>query len=99
MSRVHPINTWFSSCPRLDKSIGFFGFDAEKNIFFKTPIYLSACFLINNNNNNNNNNSNIFICTAQIDKVFKYALQWNIKIIYIFRKKIHTSKYNVKIAA
>ena len=71
MSRVHPINTWLSSCPRLDKSIGLFGFNAENN-FFKTPINLSACFLINNNNNDNNNN--IFICTAKFDKVFKYAL-------------------------
>ena len=77
MSRVHPINAWFSSCPRLDKSMGLFGFNAEKKIF-KTPINLWTCFLINNNNNNdddnNNDNNYIFICTAKFGKVFKYAL-------------------------
>ena len=39
--RVYPITTLFSSCQRLDKSIGLFGFNAEKNIFENSNKFVS----------------------------------------------------------
>ena len=48
------------------------------------------------NNNNNNNNNNIFIFTAQMQKGFQVRLTMKY-LNYIYRKKINTSKYNVKI--
>ena len=47
-------------------------------------------------NNDNDNNNNIFTFTAQMQKGFQMRLTMKY-LNYIYRKKINTSKYNVKI--